>query len=408
MNENEQVSTQSKLAILATALLSFVGVLLETSMNVTFPELAKIFNVPLDTIQWITTGYLLLTTITMSTTAFLLKKFPIKKVFMSAALLFIIGDFLSMIAPNFAILLIGRLIQAGATGLSMPMMYQVIFITVPRRKTGTYVGIASMVISLAPALGPTYGGAMSSLLSWRFIFVAVLPIALVTFWIGIKNININPLGIKKHFDFLALALMSITFFSFVWAANRFGTKGASLISCIAPIIIGLITLGLFLRVNNHGVSQLISFSPMKIPAVSMDAITYMLLMFINIGISFVIPIYAESVLHVTPLTAGLILLPGSIVGGITSPISGMVYDRWGAFKPILTGMLVLTFATFLFSISSSWATPVKLTILFTLLRLGINMAFSNTISNAQANAPLKASADINSIFNMLQQYAGSL
>ncbi|WP_429970371.1 MFS transporter [Fructilactobacillus sp. Tb1] len=399
---------KNKLAILATALLSFCGVLLETSMNVTFPELSKLFSVSLGTVQWITTGYLLVVTITMSMTAYLLKKYPIKTLFLAAAIFFIIGDLLSVMAPNFTILLLGRLIQAGATGISMPMMYHVIFTTVPRHKIGTYVGICSMVISMAPALGPTYGGALSYLLNWRYIFIIVLPIAFITVYLGYKTIDLQPQGVTKHFDFSALALMAITFFAFVWAANQIGIKGATTISWLAPIIIGIITLISFLYVNSHGNSELISFAPMQIKAVYLDAFTYMALMFVNIGISFVIPIYAEIVYGASPLTAGLILLPGSIVGGITSPISGIIYDRFGAFKPILTGVCVIVMAMLLFNVTESVTTSLTLTLLFTLLRFGINMTFSNTISNAQANAPISQTADISSIFNMLQQYAGSL
>lgn len=403
----ESISLKNKLAILATALLSFCGILLETSMNVTFPELSKIFSVSLDKVQWITTGYLLVVTITMSTTAFLLKKYPIKNLFLVAATFFIIGDLLSMVAPNFNLLLLGRLIQAGATGISMPMMYHVIFTTVPRQKIGTYVGICSMVISMAPALGPTYGGALSSLVSWRYIFVIILPIAIFTVILGAKNINLKPQGSKKRFDFVALILMAITFFAFVWSANQFGMKGATALNWLIPAVIGIVALISFLAVNRHGNSELVSFAPLKKQAVSLDAITYMSLMFINIGISFVIPIYAEIVYGVSPLTAGLILLPGSIVGGITSPISGMIYDRFGAFKPILSGICLVFIAMLLFNITESWTTSLSLTLLFTLLRLGINLSFSNTISNAQANAPMSQTADISSIFNMLQQYAGS-
>lgn len=402
------MTLKNKLAILATALLSFCGVLLETSMNVTFPDLAKLLNVSLDKIQWITTGYLLVVTITMSTTAFLLKKYPIKNLFLVAATFFIIGDLLSLFAPNFSVLLVGRLVQAGATGISMPMMYHVIFTTVPKQKIGTYVGICSMVISMAPALGPTYGGALASLASWRYIFVIILPVALFTILLGAKTIALKPLGTKKRFDFIALLLMAVTFFLFVWAANQSGMKDATITSWLLPSCLGIITLIVFLLVNHHGDSELISFLPMKNLAVGLDAFTYMSLMFINIGISFVIPIYAEIVYGVSPLTAGLILLPGSILGGITSPISGMIYDRFGAFKPILSGVCLLWLAMLLFNLTESWTTSLSLTLLFTLLRLGINLSFSNTISNAQANAPLSQTADISSIFNMLQQYAGSL
>lgn len=377
-------------------------------MNVTFPELSKLFNVPLDIIQWITTGYLLVVTITMSMTAFLLKKFPIKNLFLVAVLLFIVGDVLSVIATNFPILLAGRLIQAGATGLSMPMMYHVIFNTIPGYKIGTYIGIASMVISFAPALGPTYGGALSYLTSWRYIFVIVLPLAIVAAFLGYKTIDLKPQGIKKKFDFFALLLMSVTFFSFVWSASRFGTKDMQLLNWLLPLIIGLVALVAFIFVNQAGDSELISFKPLTNRVVALDAFTYMSLMFINIGISFVIPIYAEIVFGVSPLVAGMILLPGSIIGAVTSPLSGMVYDKYGAFKPILTGICTMTLAMILFCVSESWATSIWLTVLFTILRFGVNLCFSNTISNAQANAPRLQTADISSTFNMLQQYAGSL
>ncbi|USS88901.1 MFS transporter [Fructilactobacillus cliffordii] len=404
----EKIPLKTNLAILAAAFLSFSGVLLETSMNVTFPELAKELNVSLDTIQWITTGYLLVVTITMSTTAFLLKRYPVKRIFAISSLLFVIGDLLSVLAPNFPVLLAGRLIQAGSTGLAMPMMYQVIFALIPKRRIGTYVGIASMVVSLAPALGPTYGGALSSLLSWRYIFIVILPFILLTFWLGSKTLDLQPQGVQKHFDFVALGWLAITLFSFVWATNQLGSAHGTILPWLIPLLIGLCSLTLFVWTNNHGNTQVLSLHPLKNSSISLNAIVYMMLMFVNIGISFVIPIYSEVVFHVTPLAAGLILLPGSIIGGAISPVAGFAYDRYGAFKPILSGMILFTIATFCFSISSKWATPMAFMLLFSLLRIGMNMAFANLLSNSQAIAPVRQSADVNSLFNMLQQYAGSL
>ncbi|USS88012.1 MFS transporter [Fructilactobacillus hinvesii] len=407
-SEQPKIPLTTNLAILAAAFLSFAGVLLETSMNVTFPELAKELGVSLDTIQWITTGYLLVVTITMSTTAFLLKRDSVKRLFIISSALFVIGDLLSVLAPSFPVLLAGRLIQAGSTGLSMPMMYQVIFALIPKRRIGTYVGIASMVVSLAPALGPTYGGALSSLLSWRYIFIVILPFVLLNFFLGTHNLKLKPQGIQKHFDFISLAFLAVTLFSFVWATNQLGSAHGTVLPWLIPLLIGCCTLALFIWTNNHGNTQVLSLHPLKNASISINAIVYMMLMFVNIGISFVIPIYSEVVFHVTPLAAGLILLPGSIIGGAISPVAGLAYDRYGAFKPILSGMVLFTIATFCFSISSSWATPMAFMFLFILLRAGMNMAFANLLSNSQSLAPMQQSADVNSLFNMLQQYAGSL
>ncbi|GAY73585.1 permease of the major facilitator superfamily [Lentilactobacillus kosonis] len=167
---NQVIERKTYLAIFAAALLSFTGILTETSMNVTFPELTKQFSVSLNVLQWITTGYLLMVTLVMATTAFLLKKYPAKNLLIFAASTFIIGDILCAIATNFPTLLIGRIIQAVATGLSTPIMYQIIFAKIPKNKIGTMTGIAGMVISFAPALGPTYGGIVATTLSWRMIF----------------------------------------------------------------------------------------------------------------------------------------------------------------------------------------------------------------------------------------------
>lgn len=169
-NNNEKISRQTYLALLAAALLSFTGILTETSMNVTFPELTKVFNVTLDTVQWITTGYLLMVTIVMATTAYLLKKFKSQSIYLFAAIAFVVGDVMCATSPNFPILMSGRLIQAIATGLSTPLMFHIIFNKIPAGRIGSMTGLAGMVISLAPALGPMYGGTVSSIASWRMIF----------------------------------------------------------------------------------------------------------------------------------------------------------------------------------------------------------------------------------------------
>lgn len=141
-------------ALGAMALITFIGILNETSMNVTYPELASLFHVSLDVIQWITTGYLLMVTITMGTTAYLLRQFTARRLHLVAVTAFIVGDVLSAVAVNFPMLLIGRLIQSVATGLAL---FHLIFTEIPREKLGAMTGFAGMVISFAPALGPTYG-----------------------------------------------------------------------------------------------------------------------------------------------------------------------------------------------------------------------------------------------------------
>ena len=131
LNVAKTSNNHTYLAILSLALLTFIGILNETSMNVTYPELSRQLAVSLDTIQWITTGYLLMVTITMGTTAYLLRQFAARYLQLAAVLAFIIGDLMCALTPNFAILLTGRLIQAVATGLSTPILFHLIFTEIP-------------------------------------------------------------------------------------------------------------------------------------------------------------------------------------------------------------------------------------------------------------------------------------
>ncbi|WP_225352514.1 MFS transporter [Lacticaseibacillus nasuensis] len=194
-------------------------------MNVTFPTLIATLHVSLATVQWLTTAYLLLVTIVMSATAFVLKRFSFRALFFFAASMSLLGTLVAMLAPNFALLLLGRLLQAVATGLSTPLMFQLVFTRAPLNKLGLYTGFASIIISLAPALGHVWR-IVTSLWSWRAIFVGVLPLLLIATLIGAYAIHGPALGTRgQAFDGLGLALLAVTFGSLVLTANMAGTHG---------------------------------------------------------------------------------------------------------------------------------------------------------------------------------------
>lgn len=183
--------TKNILAVLATAFMSFVGILTETSLNVTFPTMMKQFGVSLDIVQWTTTGYLLMIAIIMICSSYLNERFTARELFIASCSGFIIGSFISAIAPDFPLLLLGRLISAFGAGLSIPLMFNLIVEIMPRPKWGLYMGIAGLVVAMAPTLGPAFGGAVNYYLNWRYIFIIVIIFAAIVFIAGvfvIKNI----------------------------------------------------------------------------------------------------------------------------------------------------------------------------------------------------------------------------
>ena len=394
------------LALLAVALLTLIGILAETALNVTYPELAQVFQISLDITQWLTAGYLLMVTIMMGTTAYLLKRFPANRLQLVAALLFIVGDVGSALAMNFPVLMVSRLLQAMATGLSTPMFFHLIFTLVPREKLGAMTGVAGMVISFAPALGPTYGGWLATVWSWRAIFWFVLPVALISLWLGQRFITATPAKQPAHFNlasFLALALAMFTWIYALSMIGRFGFTGLF----YWLLVLALALYGFFIYLNFRGATPLVDLRIFQHLAVSLDGLTYFCLQFINIGLSLVIPIYAQYTLHASAFISGAILLPGTLVGAVMSPLAGALADRVGFAVPVIGGSCLLTLGAAGFFFGQAQLTVLKMTLLFVVLRAGFNMAFANTISNASTHVALQNTADVSSLFNMLQQLAGA-
>lgn len=163
------------LAVLATGIMSFAGVLIETAMNVTFPTMIKQFGISTGMVQWVTTIYLLVISIMVPFSNYLLKNFSIRKLFIIANLFFIAGLMTDLWSPSYSILLIGRLLQGISTGIALPLMFHIILNFTPMHKRGTMMGVGTLTTSIAPAIGPTYGGIMTASLSWHAIFLFLLP-----------------------------------------------------------------------------------------------------------------------------------------------------------------------------------------------------------------------------------------
>ncbi|WP_137597846.1 MFS transporter [Paucilactobacillus kaifaensis] len=403
------VSNKIKLAILSGGLLSFIGVLVETSMNVTFPTLINELHVSLATVQWLTTGYLLLVTIVMSTTAYVLKRFDAQKIFLFATLVCLIGNILCIFSPNFITLMIGRLLQAISTGLSTPLMFHLIFSSVPTRKLGLYTGFASVIISLAPALGPTYGGVLTSLWSWRSIFIGTVPIIILVGLLGFWSIDQKAGGVNKHsFDYLGVVGLAVVFTLIVLTFNQAGQFGWLSTSFGISALVSIIVTSLFIAYAIKGKRKLIDYSILKYPILRFRLFGYFSLQFINIGLSFILPLYAQTVLHSSAMEAGLMLLPGSLLGAVTGPIAGRIYDRFGPFFPLITSGILMVCGTTMFWLLTDRLSFWLITLIYIMIRVGFNSGFGTSISDGSLQVPLQNKSDQNSLFSMMQQYAGSL
>ncbi|MDF7663269.1 MFS transporter [Bifidobacterium sp. ESL0763] len=406
--QEERVTLQTKLSIAATALLSFDGILTETSLNVTFPGMTAEFGLPLSTIQLLTSGYLLMVTVIMSTSSFLLKRFDARPLFRCAIIIAILGTVLCSLPLNYWLLLLGRLMQAMATGISTPLLIHVILSMVPISHRGAYIGLANMVTSFAPALGPTYGGLINHYFSWRIIFALTLPLLLVSWILGETNLRLKADGAGKSFDGLGLVLLSLFMVSFTEIFDQIGVAGGWSPLVGVAIAVAAATLALFVWRCLKARSPLLDLRILRTPIVSLRGANYFILQFINIGSSFLLPVFAENFLGIDSLAAGLMLLPGSLLGALIAPFVGRLYDRRGPRLVLLvSNVSLIVGASALWAVTGR-ATVVLLTLLYMFLRAGFNFGYGNTMSDASKFVDGSKQTDFNSLFNVLQQYAGSL
>lgn len=184
MTSNDKIPAKVIAAIVATGLMSFSGVIVETSMNVTFPILMKEFGVTTNTVQWMTSIYLLVVAIIVPLSAVLKSSYKTKTLFTVANVFFIAGLVIDALAPNFPLLLIGRAIQGVGTGIALPLMFNIIMEQVPQSKIGFMMGMGNLITGIAPAIGPTFGGIVANSLSWRWVFYILLPFLVLSFILG--------------------------------------------------------------------------------------------------------------------------------------------------------------------------------------------------------------------------------
>mgnify|MGYP000031317080 CR=1 FL=1 len=335
--DNEKIPTRLIGAIVAVGSLAFIGILTETVMTVLFPALMREFHVDTATVQWITTIYLLAVAATMPISSFLKRRFALKTIFLAAVILAIVGSLIMIVAQAFPLLIVARIIQGIGSGVATPLMINIILEQSPRSKIGRLMGVGSLVITVAPAIGPTVGGAVTTVLPWRAIFVIAIPLVLIAACIGMKCIEQKTPTEAAYLDPIQLGSIVVALVGLVLALNQGGVAISAAVSgksatrsgiiAIVSLIAGLALLIVFAMSSKRAFSPLLRLGILKDPAVLLHACAYLLLPLVAIGYGYVITNVAQLSLGTTAFVAGSLVLPGALVGAVCAPLGGWFYDK---------------------------------------------------------------------------------
>ncbi|GAX07270.1 MAG TPA: MFS transporter [Lactobacillus sp.] len=389
---------------------TFFTVLNQTILSTAFPTLMNAFNVSTATVQWLTTGFMLVNGIMIPISAWLSTRFNTKWLYIVAMTIFFAGTLVAYTAPtsNFGILLTGRLLQGVGVGVTMPLLQTIMLSVFPPEKRGTAMGLAGIVIGVAPAIGPTLSGWVIDSFTWRDLFGMTLPfLALVI--IGSLFFMHPVLETKKEgIDVLSVILSTIGFGSVLYGFSSVGNDGWGSTTVIVSLIIGVIFVGLFVWRQLKMDDPFLEMRVYRSKPFMISAILSSISMMAMVGVEMVIPLYLQIVKGMSAFHSGLTLLFGAVMMAIMSPITGRAVDRYGAKRLSIMGMTLLTLGSIPFIFITKDTPTAYIIILYAVRMFGISMAMMPATTVGMNALPVNLIGHGTAVNNTQRQIASSV
>ncbi|POH10170.1 multidrug transporter [Fructilactobacillus sanfranciscensis] len=413
MNKNQAVDAKGKpynrtMFVLLLLVGAFVAILNQTILATAFPTLMHAFNINTSTVQWLTTGFMMVNGILIPVSAWLNTRFNTKWLYLGAMLIFEIGTIMAYMAPSFGVLFAGRLVQAVGVGVIMPLLQTVMLTIFPADKRGAAMGMAGMVIGLAPAIGPTLSGWIIDNYQWRDLFGMLIPIAALVLIFGLVYIKPVLKTEKSKLDVLSLILSTIGFGSALYGFSSVGSDGWGSQTVIVSLVIGAIFVGLFVWRQLTMKEPFLNLNVFKSAEFSIGTMIASIVFMAMIGVEMIIPLYLQIVRGMTAFDSGLTLLPGAIMMGIMSPFTGKIFDKYGAKKLAIGGLFLLSLGTFPFMFLTK-TTPVHyITMLYVVWMFGVAMVMMPVTTSAMNALPVTMMSHGTAVNNTVRQICASI
>ncbi|MGE6630772.1 DHA2 family efflux MFS transporter permease subunit [Bacillus sp. NPDC077027] len=386
----------------------FVAILNQTLLNVAMPHLMTEFNVSATTIQWLTTGYMLVNGVLIPLSAFLITRFGQRSLFLVAMISFTIGTLICGIAPNFSTMLIGRLIQAIGGGILQPLVMTTILFIFPPESRGKGMGIFGLAMMFAPAVGPTLSGYIIEHYSWRIMFYGLVPfgiIVIIAAFFMFKNI-VEPKKIKL--DSLGAILSILGFASLLYGVSEAGSDGWTDPIVLSTVIIGAIAIILFIFQQLKAESPMLDFRVFKYSIFSLSSVINVIITIALYTGMFLLPIYLQNLVGFTALQSGLLMLPGALAMLIMSPISGILFDKFGPRPLAIIGMIITVITTYEFTKLTIDTSYSHIVLMYAVRAFGMSLLMMPVMTAGMNQLPQHLNSHGTAMTNTLRQISGSI
>ena len=337
------------LLLLSVMVGTMASIMSSTIVNVAIPDMSHYFSLGQERAQWVTSGFMVATTVSMLTTPWLLSRYGYRATYVGAMVLLLAGGIGGGVAGHFSLVLVARVAEGLAAGVVQPIPAVIILYAFKPHEQGRASGIFGMGVVLAPAIGPSVGGLLVDWFGWRSIFFMVVPLCLASIALAYKFVPVTaPGGVPANrrgdpLDWRGLTLGTLGTLCLLngLVALHSGpyTETALLLSGAA------LSLVLFLwwqrRVTQHGQKPLMDLRVFQYRQFAMGSVVAFIYGTALFGSTYLLPVFMQLGLQLSPSHVGTIMLPSGIVLAVTIPLVGRLADRLANHWLVITGLALL-------------------------------------------------------------------
>lgn len=319
----------------------------QSSLSTAYPTLMNAFGISASTVQWLTTGFMLVMCVSMPISPWMLNNMSFKTMFIGALGLFDIGSLMIVLTPSswgingFWFMMIGRSMEAFAVGVLFPSYQTVLLEITPKEERGSTMGIAGLVMGSALACGPIVSGIVLKFFSWKSLFILFMLVISVIILMAASGLIQDVM--ERHetnLDWLSVILL-VGLIGIMYVVDQTGKRNPAWGINAGIFIVSLIAVIWFCIRQLHLKHPLLELRVLKTfnydLAILLTSISYIALIVTTI----IFPLYYQGVLKVSPFVSGMALVPGAAFLSILNPLSGKLADKIG-FKPtMLVGMFMI-------------------------------------------------------------------
>lgn len=318
---------------------TLLAVLNLTMLSPALPAIMSDLGVDATTAQWLTSVYALVEAVIIPLSAYLVGRFTTRQLFITALSVFTAGSLAAAVAPNFWVLLLGRIMQAACTGAVMPMVFTVILLVFPREKRGTAMGVIGLIIGFAPAVGPSLSGLLVDSVGWRALFAIVTALGVVVVVLAACLLRNYGNFARTSFDKLSVALSTVGLVCLLYGLSTFAST-TNMALTLGLIAVGIVLVALYVRRQLKLPEPMLNVRILKTRPYATAACVVIIVQAALLGTEVITPLYIQGTLGFTATMSGLAMLPGAVIGAFTGLVSGRLFDRFGVRKVAVPGVLV--------------------------------------------------------------------